>query len=49
MSIDGAYSRQFVETVKLKTKNVDRLGAASLDGKAQLKGEVLSLGATYAF
>lgn len=49
LSIDGAYSRQFVETVKLKTKNVDRLGAASLDGKAQLKGEVLSLGATYAF
>ncbi len=32
LSIDGAYSRQFVETVKLKTKNVDRLGAASLDG-----------------
>lgn len=49
LSIDGAYSRQFVETVKLKTKNVDRLGAASLDGKSEAKGEVLSLSATYAF
>lgn len=49
LSIDGAYSRQFVETVKLKTKNVDRLGAASLDGKSEAKGEVVSLTATYAF
>ncbi|MBH3422762.1 outer membrane protein transport protein [Pseudomonas gessardii] len=49
LSIDGAYSRQFVETVKLKTKNVDRLGAASLDGKSEAKGEVVSLSATYAF
>ncbi|WP_458729641.1 outer membrane protein transport protein [Pseudomonas brenneri] len=49
LSIDGAYSRQFVETVKLKTKNIDRLGAASLEGKAEIKGEVISLGATYAF
>lgn len=49
LSIDGAYSRQFVQSVKLKTKNIDRLGAASLEGKAQIKGEVLSLGATYAF
>ncbi|WP_421558277.1 outer membrane protein transport protein [Pseudomonas canadensis] len=49
LSVDGAYSRQFVETVKLKTKNVDRLGAASLDGKSEAKGEVLSLSATYAF
>lgn len=49
LSIDGSYSRQFVETVKLKTKNVDRLGAASLDGKSEAKGEVVSLTATYAF
>ncbi|WP_458722552.1 outer membrane protein transport protein [Pseudomonas brenneri] len=49
LSIDGAYSRQFVETVKLKTKNIDRLGAASLEGKTEIKGEVISLGATYAF
>lgn len=49
LSIDGAYSRQFVETVKLKTKNGDRLGAASLDGKSEAKGEVVSLTATYAF
>ncbi len=49
LSIDGAYSRQFVQAVKLKSKNVDRLGAASLDGKSQAKGEVVSLSATYAF
>ena len=49
LSIDGAYSRQFVEEVNLKTKNVDRLGAASLDGKVDSKGEVVSLSATYAF
>ncbi|NNA67837.1 outer membrane protein transport protein [Pseudomonas gessardii] len=49
LSIDGAYSRQFVQTVKLKSKNVDRLGAASLDGKSEAKGEVLSVSATYAF
>lgn len=49
LSIDGAYSRQFVETVKLKTKNIDRLGAASLEGRTEIKGEVISLGATYAF
>ena len=49
LSIDGAYSRQFVEQVKLKTVNVDRLGAARLDGKVDSKGEVVSLSATYKF
>lgn len=49
LSIDGAYSRQFVQTVKLRSKNVDRLGAGSLDGKSEAKGEVLSLSATYTF
>jgi long-chain fatty acid transport protein len=49
LSIDGAYSRQFVETVNLKTKNVDRLGGGSLDGKSEAKGEVVSMSATYEF
>ncbi|MBK3479457.1 MULTISPECIES: outer membrane protein transport protein [Pseudomonas] len=49
LSIDGAYSRQFVEKAKLRTHNQDRLGGATLDGKADAKGEVVSLSATYAF
>jgi len=49
LSIDGAYSRQFVDEVKLKTQNQDRLGGASLDGKVDSKGEVVSLSATYRF
>ncbi|MBK5437198.1 outer membrane protein transport protein [Pseudomonas sp. TH32] len=49
LTLDGAYSRQFVEEVKLKTQNVDRLGGARLDGKVDSKGEVVSLSATYAF
>jgi long-chain fatty acid transport protein len=49
LSIDGAYSRQFVEEVKLKTQNQDRLGGSRLDGKAESKGEVVSLSATYRF
>ena len=40
---------QFVQEVKLKTKNVDRLGGASLDGKAESSGDVVSVSATYAF
>ena len=43
LSVDGAYSRQFVQEVKLKTVNEDRLGAARLDGKVDSKGEVVSL------
>ncbi len=49
LSVDGAYSHQFVETVKLKTKNVDRLGGGTLDGKSEASGDVVSLSATYEF
>ncbi|QHF44664.1 hypothetical protein PspS35_13085 [Pseudomonas sp. S35] len=49
LSLDAAYSHQFVEEVKLKTQNVDRLGGASLNGKAESSGDVVSLSATYAF
>jgi long-chain fatty acid transport protein len=49
LSVDAAYSHQFVEKVNLKTKNVDRLGAAQLDGKAESSGDVVSLSATYKF
>lgn len=49
LSIDGAYSRQFVQEVKLKTVNQDRLGGGRLDGKVNSKGEVVSLSATYKF
>ena len=49
LSVDGAYSHQFVQKVNLKTKNVDRLGAAQLDGKAESSGDVVSLSATYKF
>jgi len=49
LSVDVAYSHQFVQEVNLKTKNVDRLGGASLDGKAESSGDVVSLSATYKF
>jgi long-chain fatty acid transport protein len=49
LSVDGAYSHQFVEEAKLKTHNQDRLGGATLDGKAKAYGDVVSLSATYAF
>lgn len=49
LTLDAAYSHQFVDEVKLKTKNVDRLGAGSLDGKAKASGDVVSLSATYRF
>ena len=49
LSVDAAYSHQFVQKVNLKTKNVDRLGAAQLDGKAESSGDVVSLSATYKF
>lgn len=49
LTLDLAYSHQFVQEVNLKTKNVDRLGAASLDGKAESSGDVVAVSATYAF
>ncbi len=49
LSLDVAYSHQFVQEVKLKTQNVDRLGAARLNGKAESSGDVVSVSATYAF
>lgn len=49
LGIDGSYSHQFVEKAKLKTHNQDRLGGASLDGKAEAYGDVVSLGVTYEF
>jgi len=49
LSVDVAYSHQFVQEVNLKTKNVDRLGGSSLDGKAESSGDVVSLSATYKF
>ncbi|WP_339540687.1 outer membrane protein transport protein [Pseudomonas sp. RA_5y_Pfl1_P24] len=49
LTLDVAYSHQFVQQVKLKTRNVDRLGAASLDGKVNASGDVVSLSVTYAF
>ncbi|WP_353630323.1 outer membrane protein transport protein [Pseudomonas poae] len=49
LSIDGAYSRQFVQDVNIKTQNQDRLGGSRLDGKSEGKGEVVSMSATYRF
>ena len=49
LGVDVAYSHQFVQEVNLKTKNVDRLGGSSLDGKAESSGDVVSLSATYKF
>lgn len=49
LTLDAAYSHQFVQKVNIKTKNVDRLGAGQLDGKAESSGDVVSVSATYAF
>lgn len=49
LSFDAAYSRQFVQDARLKTENQDRLGSGRLDGKAESKGQVVSLSATYQF
>lgn len=49
LSIDAAYSRQFVKEVPLKTVNQDRLGGGRLDAGGQLQGQVFSLSATYDF
>ncbi|WP_025129007.1 outer membrane protein transport protein [Pseudomonas sp. PH1b] len=49
LTIDGAYSRQFVKEARIQTQNQDRLGGSRLDGKVDAKGEVVSLSATYHF
>ncbi|ABR84165.2 TPA: hypothetical protein L6B08_23795 [Pseudomonas aeruginosa] len=49
LSIDAAYSRQFVKEVPVKTVNQAVLGGGRLDGKATSKGQVFSLSATYDF
>ncbi len=49
LTIDGAYSRQFVKEAKLRTVNQDRLGGSRIDGKVESSGEVVSLSATYHF
>ena len=49
LTLDAAYSHQFVQKVNLRTKNEDRLGAGQLDGKAESSGDVVSLSATYKF
>lgn len=49
LGIDGSYSHQFVEKAKLQTHNQDRLGAATLDGKADAYGDVVSMAISYEF
>lgn len=49
LTLDAAYSHQFVQKVNIKTKNGDRLGAGRLDGTAESSGDVVSLSATYKF
>lgn len=49
LTLDAAYSHQFVEKVNIKTQNVDRLGGGRLDGKAESSGDIVSLSATYKF
>lgn len=49
LSIDAAYSHQFVDKARLRTVNQDRLGGASMDGEVKAKGDVFSLSATYKF
>ncbi|MGB3124778.1 MAG: outer membrane protein transport protein [Pseudomonas sp.] len=49
LTLDAAYSHQFVEKVSIKTQNVDRLGGGRLDGSAESSGDIVSLSATYKF
>lgn len=49
LSVDVAYSRQFVDEGRLRTQNQDRLGGGSIDGKVESKGQIVSLSATYMF
>lgn len=49
LSVDVAYSRQFVDEGRLRTQNQDRLGGGRIDGKVESKGQIVSLSATYMF
>ncbi|MFC3942844.1 hypothetical protein CCU68_10960 [Pseudomonas gingeri NCPPB 3146 = LMG 5327] len=49
LSVDAAYSHQFVEKVNVKTQNQPRLGGGRLDGDAEASGDVVSVSATYKF
>lgn len=49
LSVDVAYSRQFVDEGRLRTQNQDRLGGGSIDGKVESKGQIVSVSATYMF
>lgn len=49
LTLDGAYSHQFVQKVNIRTQNVDRLGGGRLDGTAESSGDIVSLSATYRF
>ena len=49
LSLDAAYSHQFVQKVNIRTQNVDRLGGGRLDGTAESSGDIVSLSATYKF
>lgn len=49
LTLDAAYSHQFVQKVNIRTQNVDRLGGARLDGTAESSGDIVSLSATYKF
>lgn len=49
LSVDMAYSRQFVDEGRLRTVNQPRLGGGSIDGKVESKGQIFSVSATYLF
>jgi len=49
LSVDMAYSRQFVDEGRLRTVNQPRLGGGRMDGKVDAKGQVFSVSATYLF
>ncbi|GAC1029509.1 outer membrane protein transport protein [Pseudomonas sp. No.21] len=49
LSVDVAYSRQFVDEGRLRTQNQDRLGGGRIDGKVESKGQIFSVSATYMF
>lgn len=49
LSVDLAYSRQFVDEGRLRTQNQDRLGGGRVDGKVESKGQIFSVSATYMF
>lgn len=47
MTIDGAYSRQFIKEAKIDA--VDDFAGSRMDGRIDAKAEVISLSATYRF